>query len=258
MRLIKQSLVGFSLLGLLAGPLSVSAISYGDNQKETSNLPMMQGNFCTRMANSSFEINSKLTKAEDNRGSVRLDILAKLKQRKDVRAQEIQTKRDEAKTNFEKLITNLQAKATTDAEKTAVDVFKTSVANALTTRKTAVDAAVNTYQDALDALIGNREDVIKTAAATFKSAVTSAIATAKADCTAGTDPATVRTTFMASLKSANEAFRSAVQVKVQGQNNQQIEALAKTRNDAIKAANNAFKQSLKQARDTLKTAFPSA
>jgi hypothetical protein len=218
----------------------------------------MAGNFCTRITNTSTDISSKLTKAEDNRGSVRLDILAKLKDRKDKRAVDIQAKRDEAKTNFEKLIANLTATATTDAQKNAIDVFKTTIENAMTTRKTAVDAAVKAYQDGLDALVGQREDTIKAAAATFKTAVSNAVTTAKSSCAAGTDPATVRTTFMASLKTANEAFRSAVQVKVQGQNSQQIESLAKTRNDAIKAANDAFKQTVKQARDILKAAFPSA
>jgi len=95
---------------------------------------------------------------------------------------------------------------------------------------------------------------MRTAVATFKSSVDAAVTKAKTDCDAGVTPATARQTFTASVKTAKDKLRSYIQAldKI----GPQVEALAKTRNDAVRAANQTFKTTLEQAQATLKAAFP--
>lgn len=245
---IKNFLVGFSLLGLSLSPLSALAI---DTPSQKTAI-----NFCTRITTIETELDNKFTNVESQRIAKRTDILGKLKERKDQRAAQIQAKRDETKSKFDERISQLEVKAVTDAQKEAVADFKKAVEEAQATRKAAVDAAIKTYQDALATLVSSREDILKNAAAVFETTMQTAITTAKTNCTEGDDPAAVRQTFMASMKSAWDVLRSSVQVKVQGENMQQVEALAKTRNEAIKAANDAFRTSVKEASVILKAAFP--
>lgn len=247
--LIKQITVVLVTLGLLASPLLVSAA----NQKPVA---ATNPGFCSGVSNVGSQLNAKLTQTETNRAQNQTAILAQLKQNQDQRDQNQQKLRDVAKTKFEADASKIDATATTDAQKVAVATFKAKVESAMTTRKAAVDAAMQTFKTAQQLLVGQRQDAIKSATTVYKNTVAVTIAKAQADCTAHVPSATVRLTFLASLKTA----RTTLQQSIQGLDKvgQQISALAQTRNQAVQAANQTFKAVVQQARQTLKAAFPSA
>jgi hypothetical protein len=252
MRIIKQSLSALVLLGFALSPLATQAAVNTTRPADNAS------NFCTRLAIAKSVVNGLVTKAEATRGTVRTDILNKLKDRKTQRATQIQKNRDNAKAAFEAAVVKIEAKATTDAQIAAVATFKTTVETAISTRQAAVDAAVAAYQASLTQLVGAREDVIKNAAATMKSSVAAATATAQASCTAGDDPVTIRTTLITSIKTASETFRGSVSVKVNGSMAQQLKDIAQTRDAAIKAANEAFRTTIQKAKADLKSVMASA
>ena len=247
----KRLLLSIATLGLILSPLAASAVS-GNTSSEPKRQSGMTG-FCVRVGNVKSELTTKLNQLETNRGSKRAEILDNLQKRKRTQADEIQEKREGLKTDFSERIGKLRAKYTTVADSAAIAAFKASVDSALATRKSAVDAAVAAYKTAVTQLVTTRQDGIKTAAAAFKSAVSAANTKAAADCAAGIDPTTVRTALMNSIKAANQQFRT--DVRALDKIGSQIETAAKTRNDAIKDANRAFKASVKLAGQTLKAAL---
>ncbi len=81
-----------------------------------------------------------------------------------------------------------------------------------------------------------------------------AIAKAKADCASESAVETARATFITTVKTAKDKLKT--DIKALEKNGTQIAALTKTRNEAIRAANQDFKAKLKTARETLKAALP--
>lgn len=243
--LTKQITVALAILGLLASPLFVSAV-----QRPVKS----SSGFCSTAANVRTQLNTKLGQLETKRGQKRTEISDRLKQRHDQREVDKQTSRNQAKSKFEKNLTRIEDLATTDAQKAAVAAFKAAIEQALATRKAAVDAAMQTFRTSQSALVTQRQDAIKSATMAYKDAVATATAKAQSDCAAGIDAATVRSTFVASIKAAKDKFQS--EVTALDKIGQQVKDLTKTRNDAVKAANQVFKTAMEQARDTLKAAFP--
>jgi len=246
MRLIKQSIVALTALSLLAPSLSFA-------QEANTGAP---SGFCARVTNVRSEINSKFTDLERKRGEKRDDISDKLKERKDDREDKIIAKQQETKVKFEDKLNELDAEATTDAQKAAIAEFKASVSAAQTVRKATVAAAMLAFRTARDQLITKRQETIRTAAVTFKTTSQAAIEKARVDCIAGADQATVRTTFLASLKTANQKFHE--DVKAVDKIGQDIKALAQTRNTAVKAASKTFKDAVQAAKAKLKVALGSS
>lgn len=249
MSAFKKLILAAAAFGLTFTPVLASAQVSG---RSTTSEP---ANFCDRITNVREDVSSKLNGLESDRAKSRTDILAKLKDRKGDREDDVEKMRDDAKQKFEDAIKKIEAEATTDAQIAALAEFKASVKVSQDTRKLAVDAAVKTFRSGVESLVGKRSDAIKAAAATLKSSILAAVAKAKADCVSG-DPVTVRATLMASIQASLVDFRTVSQAvdKI----GQQIKDLAATRNASIKAANQAFKASVEQARKTLKAAFPKA
>src|ERR1041385_286001 len=96
-------------------------------------------NFCTKINDTASQLNSLLTKLSNNRGNLRQSMLQNLSDRKQQRAAQIQTIRDNARSQFVANLNDLDSKVTTDAQKAAVAAFKSSVNAALTTRNQAID-----------------------------------------------------------------------------------------------------------------------
>lgn len=147
----------------------------------------------------------------------------------------------------------LDAAADTDAKKAAVADFKKTTEAAVETRRNAINAAIKVFRDAVDATMIAKKDARTIAADTFAAAVTAAIEKAKSSCSDGTDPATVRSTFQDSLKSA----RSTLQSEQQGDTKlgDTIRTLAETRRKSVQAAIDAFKKTMEQAKSDMKKAF---
>lgn len=210
-------------------------------------------NFCTNIDTAVSRINDARGKAQEKKTENRMDKSGKLVERRGTKDGKLDDKRSEHDANRSAAYAKMYEKATTTAQKAAVDAFKTTIEASVTKRKAAVDTAIATFRTSADKLITDRTAAVDAAAATHKAAVDAAIAKAKADCAAGTDAATVRSTLQASLKAANEAFRTAA--KRPEDLDDQVKALRETRDAAIKSAMTTFKSEYDAAKATLKTAL---
>lgn len=147
----------------------------------------------------------------------------------------------------------LLAKATTDAQKSAVAEFQATMEAAVKTRRAAIDASVEAFRSSVDASLSSRTSGMDAAATALKSASDAAIATAKASCDNGTEPAAVREQFTADMKAARGTFQSARQSLEKVRTD--ASTLAETKNAAIKSAMETFKSAADAAREALLAAF---
>lgn len=163
-------------------------------------------------------------------------------------------RRAERDANRAEMYEKLMERAGDDAtKKAAVSAFQSAVEQAVSDRKKAVDAAITAFRSGIDTALGNRKNTIEASVADFKSAVEQAVSEVKKSCEAGTDPATVRATFEASLKTARAdiADDRAAAEKV----GVQVKALAETKRAAFLSAHETFKAAMEKARTDLKVAF---
>ena len=94
---------------------------------------------------------------------------------------------------------------------------------------------------------------MKTAVDNFKAAVDAAITKAKADCVAGIDPTIIKQAFHEAMKAGpGRALKAREDME---KLRPQLEALKKTRNEAIKKAKDDFKTALEAAKAELNAAF---
>ncbi len=147
----------------------------------------------------------------------------------------------------------LEVKAATDTEKTAIQTYETAIKSAVATRRSAHDANREVFFNGVDSLLSTSRQVIDGQVSALRTSVASSISTAKASCAAGTASASVRQVFVASIKSAREAFKTSRQsdTKIEAQ----IDTLNTSRIASNKTADQTFQNSADSARTVLKTAF---
>ena len=175
---------------------------------------------------------------------------------KSVRAKEDQalaTARTNANTRKEQYYTQLETKATTDEQKSAVQTFEASIDAAVLAKQSAIDAAIKTYRDGIDAIVAQEQPIIQQAGPVFQSAAKAAFDKATSSCNSGTSSTTVKATLKSDLKAAKDQFKSAVNAG--NAINSQINTLKSARNAAYNAAASAYRTSVQVATTTLKVAF---
>lgn len=148
---------------------------------------------------------------------------------------------------------NLEASATTDAEKSAVQNFETAVNNAEAAKRTAIDSATATYRTGVDAILAQKQPLIQAAAPTFEAAVKAVVDKAKTDCANGVSSATVFANAKAGLKTAIAQFKDVVQYG--GMINTQMTVLKSARNAAYQKANSDYRVAVQTAANALNLAF---
>jgi hypothetical protein len=152
--------------------------------------------------------------------------------------------------NFDRL----SEKATTDAQKQAVAVFKTAMESAVKARRDKVDAAIKVYRDGLAALVKTRQTTTDAAVKKMQDAVKTATDMAKTACAAAdADPVAIKQNLHEKMKWAKMDFDTAR--KTLDADKAKLEALKKTRDTSIKAAMDEFKTATTAAQATLKAAF---
>lgn len=230
-----------------------AAIKMNREEKVTEIQANQQGAFCSRFAESTGKIGNNLmdrySKFEARQGN-RMNILETNRGEREAKLEGSRSQADERRNE---MYQKLEARAKTDAEKTAVEEFKKTVEAAIDTRRAAVDAAIAQFRKDVDAAISGRKDDMESAAADFKSAVEAAMNKTKADCEDGTDPETVRSNFKNSLQVA----RTALQNDRQGADKvgEQVRTSAEVRRVAVKKTLDEFKATVGSARFELKQAF---
>lgn len=209
--------------------------------------------FCSRIDQIIAPIEQRMTDREAKLEAKKQEIDANLAKRQADRIGRLSDYRDTHDDNREAQYAKLEAKATNDVQKQAVASFKTTVETAVATRRTALDSAISAVKQSVNQSIETRRTAVTTATSEFKNAKSTAIAKAKADCSAGVDAKTIRETFRASMKAAQDKFKSDYQAieKLRGS----FESVRDTRKQAVEKALADFKTTMEKAGSDLKAAL---
>ncbi len=163
--------------------------------------------------------------------------------------QKVATARVNAHNQFEEKIKSMESQTgLTDTQKQAIETYKTDMNQAETTRETAIDKARTTYRTNLSNSALANQRTLTNAVNVYKTAVQSAFATASTNCGDGT----ALTTLKASIKTARETLTT---TRTATKTTNEIKQYTTTRNDAIKAANKVFTDSVAQYTTTLTSAL---
>jgi hypothetical protein len=163
--------------------------------------------------------------------------------------QKVATARTNAKKQFEVKVQALESKnGLTDAQKQAVATYKTDMELAETTRELAVDSARTEYRTALYSTVAGQQTALSNAVITYQAAFEKAFATAATGCNDGTTLATLKT----AIQAAHQTLKTTLSTI---KTTDKIKQLATTRNNAIKAADDAFAKQAAGFTATLKSAL---
>ena len=210
-------------------------------------------NFCVRIDEVISRVDQQITNRTTQLQVQRQKGINKLTERRNARnerAVENRIKRDGNRTEH---YAELEARATTDAQREAVAAFRSTVESAITARKTAIDSATQSFRQSLNQVMTARQTAIDTAVNAFQSSQTTAVNQARADCTAGIDAKTVRETFHANIRTAQAQFNNERQIIEERKD--LIEPIRGTQRQAIEKAIADFKATMKKARADLQAAF---
>lgn len=214
------------------------------------------GAVCLRLETANGAIRTKLTESKDRWDSRKLERSENWTEKTASLQDKLEQKRLEADDKRDDLVEQLKSKYPDDEQREAIESFQSTVEKAVADRRLAFDTAHKTFRDGVASALQSRHDAFKTALATQKTAIDSALAKAKTDCAAGVEPATVRTELQTAIKEAREQFQTdraeAEKVKTQ------METLRNARREAVKKAQDKFKETLADARKTLKEVLDSA
>lgn len=139
--------------------------------------------------------------------------------------------------------------ATTDSQKQAIDIFKSSIETAVTVRRTSVDTAINTYFQSTSTALKIQDDQLAASKKNFVASVAIAINNAESDCKTGKNAEQIRSNLSSALANA----RNQLELTRKDLNNLEnsLSTARKTEISSINSAVNSFNSSMSLARKTL-------
>lgn len=170
----------------------------------------------------------------------------------DARILELRAKAD---ATMEKTLNDLLAKeGITDAQKKAIETYRSTRKTALAAKRSVTDAARDTFQAGVQSAVNTRQAGMDAITAAFKTSVSAAFGKAKTDCAAGVDAGTVRETLRASLRTAREKMQADKEANTKLKVS--LEPLIAARKAKFEEARTAYKAVMEPALAALKAAFP--
>jgi hypothetical protein len=243
-KLVASSLVVFSFMPVLAFAEDATPVVTSAPVAISAPTPKKATGFCANVSTVQAKLAAQIAKTETNQSEYQLKRISNVNKKEgdaDAKRASGRTNADEKRVgNWTKMATN----AKTDTQKAAVETYKAAISSAVAARRATVDATVKTYRDGLTAAIAQHGTTIDTAMTTFKSSIDAALSKAQADCTAGVLSKTVQQSFNSNIKDARTALAAA---RKAAEMSSGLTTLKKTRNDAITAAEVAFKKATDQA-----------
>lgn len=206
------------------------------------------GAACERLSKLSDMLQGRLDAGREKLMGRRDDSAAKLAERRAAEQAKIAARRADWEKHWNDLIGRLETNGATNTA--AIAAFKSSMEAAWKARNAAIDAADKAFRDGLDKLIADKKTSVENASLAYKTAAAAALAKAKSDCAAGVAPETVLSTLRASLKAAQDKFKS--DREAIDKLGQKVKALVMARQDAIQKANADFKAAAEKAREVRK------
>jgi hypothetical protein len=211
------------------------------------------GSFCTNLTLDESRVTSAMSERVTNLDQNRSNAATALQEARAKFDLQVTTNRANWDASRQANFNALEAKATTSAEQSAVSTFETTVLADVSTHRSTIDNARDTFRSAEDSAISSRISQVDMAVSTFQSSVSSAESAAQSGCDSGTKPATVRETFVASMKSARIAYQTSIAAVPKIDDT--VAALGVTRRQAVQTADTTFTAAVVAAGKTLKTAL---
>jgi hypothetical protein len=241
---------------LAAGTILILSFGTTTYAVATNNATTTKETTCSRLDNVldrlSSDVNTRVAKITTERQNN----AAKLAANRSDWDNKIATARKNWDNTRNQYFAKLEAKATTDQQKTAVQTFETSVDAAVTVRRSAYDANRATYRSAVNTAITNNQSDIDQAIATLRSDYSAAVAKAQSSCASGTAYKDVAATLTADLQVARTKFKAS---RAANPNiAQTVKSLASAEKTADQTADQQFKASVNAAYAQLRTAFNKA
>lgn len=246
-KVIIASIISSALLALSTLPVAAISDNASDNSQSGSGTGSSAT--CTRISSlkntNESGVAAKITTMQNNFTSNKL----KLTENTAEVNQKLATARAAIKSQFEeKIQTMLSQTGLTDAQAQAINTYKIDMDQAEIVRETAVDAARNEYQLALINMVQSQQQNLINAANSYQTTVQAAFNTANTNCSDNNSMSTLRSavkTARQTLTTARETTQTMTTARQQ----------TTTRNAAIKAANEAFAESVATYSATLTAAL---
>lgn len=210
-------------------------------------------NFCDKVSNIEINLNEKESKTLTRIDTRKAEQGLSMKNRWSTIDSNRSDRRAKSEAKKAEKITKLDGKATTDAQKAAIAIFKTNINTAMETRKNAVDTAVKIYRDTVSKALSDSKNEMESFIKTYKDTMTTALTKAKTDCANGIDTKLVASSFNQTKKDAQAVLKKSKEDKT-GMS-EVVKTAAETRKQAIDKAQADFKNSIESAKAILKTAM---
>jgi hypothetical protein len=211
------------------------------------------GDFCTNLSADETRVTSAMSERITNLDQNRSNAATALQEARAKFDLQTTTNRANWDASREANFKALEAKAATSVEQSAVGTFETTVLADVSAHRTTIDGARDSFRASEDTDVASRISQVDTAVSTFQSSVASAESAAQSGCDSAAKSATVRTTFVASMKSARIAYQTSIAAVPKISDT--VAALGVTRRQTVQAADTTFTASLVAAGKTLKTAL---
>jgi len=239
----KTSIIFFALLATLSTQPVFAAPEKGFDKSSI---------LCSQFNEIDAKISSKITEREtifETKKENRMSDLESKWTEIDAKREE---KRNEADTLLATQIASLNTKATTEAQRTAITSYNTSVTTALALRREKIDAIMSDYRTNISLAIQDRSEISTEAIVFFKQSVESAIEKVVLQCESDISKKDIR----ANLKSAMEQARATLRDTIDSLDPKTtIENSTMNSKAGMDVAQKEFEQSLENARIELKKAF---
>ena len=240
--------IGFAIVAIVV-PVSLSTATIFAAPATTTRTTA----FCTNLPSTISKVNSSLSNLQSKLTTAWNNRNAQIATNDTKWDQALAADRAKWAAQRQNEFTELQAKATTDAQKAAVQTYITALSDAINSRESANDQARATFRSGLTSLLASQQSTINSQVATFTGTVNAAEATAQSSCAATPSDTSIRTTFVSATRTARSAYNS--DRKSDSGIGTQVKALAATRDAAIKANDTAFAATAKAEATALKAAF---
>lgn len=228
----------------LIGPLGVAA------QSATSTPSGNGKDFCDRLGTISTNLEKRISHREEQFRRSKDNRLENFIKHASSTSERLESTRDKWDENRKEQYAKLLERADTDAEKKAVEQFRSAMDAAMAKRRAAIDAAIKTFETDIKGMLGSRKVGLEKAATAFRTSEQAAIKEAQDTCKNGKSIKTVREIFNRKLHTIQRTFEGD-----RGDANRLgvgFEGFARKRTEALREAREIYDSAARKARQDLK------
>lgn len=168
------------------------------------------------------------------------------------RLRDLEATRSQADTARADRYDALRERATSDAQREAVDAFARSVESLVETRRATIDGAIDTFETTVESLLEERSTAIAATAADIEAEIERLFAAAADDCADGERPAQVRAELISGLRDLRTEQRAE---RDRYAFREDFQAARSERRATTADAWETFRDDLAAAKDELREAF---